>query len=58
LQAAHDKAAEFQDSQNELVESATRPVEEEMVDYTALPTHMDINMVYYLLAEFRAVDED
>src|SRR5207244_1131351 len=32
--------------------------DEEMVDYETTPTQVDMNMVYYLLAEFRAVDEE
>ena len=43
---------------NSLDQSAPEPVAEEMLDYTAPPTHMDINMVYYLPAEFRAADEE
>ena len=33
--------------------------ETDMLDYESTPVHegMDINMVYYLPAEFRAVDE-
>src|SRR5215216_4392794 len=34
--------------------------EDDMLDYESTPVHegMDINMVYYLAAEFRAVDEE
>ena len=33
---------------------------DDMLDYGSTPVHegMDINMVYYLLAEFRAMDEE
>jgi len=38
--------------------SVQEPNEEEMVDFDASPVRMDINMVYYLPAEFRAPTKD
>ena len=38
--------------------SEIEPNEEEMMDFDASPVRMDINMVYYLPAEFRAPVED
>ena len=44
------------------ISESVDPLEEEadMVDYESTPVHegMDINMVYYLPAEFRVVDEE
>ena len=44
------------------ISESVDPLEEEadMLDYESTPVHegMDINMVYYLPAEFRVVDEE
>ena len=37
---------------------ATERDDKELVDYSPSPIRADINMVYYLPAEFRAIDED
>jgi hypothetical protein len=58
LETSQGEEADYKTLQIESVESATEPVEEAMVDCTTSPTHMDINMVYYMPAEIHATNED
>jgi hypothetical protein len=53
-----DLGYESDDSGHKPENSAHKTNEEKMVDYAASPVRMDINMVYYLLAEFHAANED